>query len=341
MVDKESVMKRVFKPLFVLLIVIIALFVITEISGMSQIFLRWALNITILIWIINNLKILYLDVKENKKLKLWEFFLLILVVVGGLIIFFGFVYKVNADYGHGAITYNGEEKVVDIWESMYLSAVTFFSLGYGDYAPKGISMLFATLEVALAQLFVLIFIAVSITYRKDLLGFDNQKLNKPRNDISKKVPKMNKKGAIQIGAGALIIIGFVIFFAINAGLIRNPFEDYPAIIESNVDILELSYLERTNVNLVVHNPKSQQIMTYLIVEYDGDLLGSNTIKDSRDEYLTIGMRLLAEEKREFDISFNQAKRNIEEETEIKFILCEDKSCKNKPFDEKIIRLKLR
>jgi hypothetical protein len=50
---------------------------------------------------------------------------------------------------------------IDFWEGLYFSAITFFTLGYGDYIPKnGVSQFLASIEAMLGAFFVAAFIAV-------------------------------------------------------------------------------------------------------------------------------------------------------------------------------------
>ena len=63
-------------------------------------------------------------------------------------------------YSQGLVpTYGGNLPTSNFSDCLYFSAITFSSLGYGDFRPVGISRLFASLEVFIGLAFLGIAIA--------------------------------------------------------------------------------------------------------------------------------------------------------------------------------------
>ena len=82
-----------------------------------------------------------------------------------MIIIFGFTYYFNYVYKYGYIEDRNGDTNLDRREAIYYSGVTFFSLGYGDFAPLGVSREISVFEVFLAQVFIIGFIVIGISTR--------------------------------------------------------------------------------------------------------------------------------------------------------------------------------
>jgi len=80
----------------------------------------------------------------------WESFLYLLYIFATIMIGFGLIYFLMLQMGWPILLENGEffsGNVLDhLFTSIYFSAVTLFSLGYGDVAPVGIGRFVSIVE---------------------------------------------------------------------------------------------------------------------------------------------------------------------------------------------------
>ncbi|MBS3055889.1 MAG: two pore domain potassium channel family protein [Candidatus Aenigmarchaeota archaeon] len=89
-----------------------------------------------------------------------------------LIIFFGFLYNIFSYIpGNGLMGKSGLIKpgLEGIFDSIYFSAVTTSSLGYGDIAPMGLSRILIMFEVLLGLLFIGAFASKIISVKQDMM----------------------------------------------------------------------------------------------------------------------------------------------------------------------------
>jgi hypothetical protein len=84
-------------------------------------------------------------------------FLIVTIATSGfaIIAFFANAYEYFGEVLHGGITIKG------LGEHLYFSAVTFTTLGYGDYLPHGYAKLFAVLEALLGFAYFAFIVGVS------------------------------------------------------------------------------------------------------------------------------------------------------------------------------------
>ena len=110
--------------------------------------------------------------REEKKYLHWIFDMLLKFITGygekpqnilmwwfGIIFGYAFIYDVlNGIYNR--IAYNIASYNPNFFEALYFSIVTFTTLGFGDFAPKPLFQLFASLEALLGAIFMALFIFV-------------------------------------------------------------------------------------------------------------------------------------------------------------------------------------
>lgn len=95
----------------------------------------------------------------------------------GLIAFCGYGYFLLAEYAptHGPSIGDGTVWV-QLFNSIYFSAITATSVGYGDIQPHGISKLFASLQGMFSLFIFAIFVAKPVSERKDMALYQMYKL---------------------------------------------------------------------------------------------------------------------------------------------------------------------
>ena len=79
-----------------------------------------------------------------------------------LILLFGGTYYRNNDQ----FTFNGQPTYLELKDAIYFSAITFTTVGYGDFSPLGVNRIIAALEALLATIFNIAFIGYILTARK-------------------------------------------------------------------------------------------------------------------------------------------------------------------------------
>jgi len=87
----------------------------------------------------------------------WENFMFSLIGVLGVITSFAFVYHATG------LNISGNWSSVTFRDAWYFSAVTWTTLGYGDFSPVGDVRIFAVIEALLGYLFTAIIIGVFVT----------------------------------------------------------------------------------------------------------------------------------------------------------------------------------
>jgi len=96
-----------------------------------------------------------IGVIHKKKTNVIIFLLISCIAIIGIISSFGSGYMAFYRYDLGNIVESGEIVPINFRTSFYFSAVTFFSLGYGDLAPTMWAREMAISEVFIAQLFII------------------------------------------------------------------------------------------------------------------------------------------------------------------------------------------
>ena len=110
--------------------------------------------------------------REEKKYLHWIFDMLLKFITGygerpqnilmwwfGIIFGYAFIYDVFNGIYNG-IAYNIASYNPNFFEALYFSIVTFTTLGFGDFAPKPLFQLFASLEALFGAIFIALFIFV-------------------------------------------------------------------------------------------------------------------------------------------------------------------------------------
>ncbi len=97
-----------------------------------------------------SLRTLFMPTALQEKFISWESFLYLLYIFATIMIGFGLIYFLMLQMGWPILLENGEffsGNVLDhLFTSIYFSAVTLFSLGYGDVAPVGIGRFVSIVE---------------------------------------------------------------------------------------------------------------------------------------------------------------------------------------------------
>lgn len=93
--------------------------------------------------------------------------------VAGIIFFFAIAYNILAAFGSGYLTYGHcsdalavahrpLDSVTSITGYVYFSSITFFTVGYGDICPVGLSRLLAIVNAFAGQIFSTIIVALAL-----------------------------------------------------------------------------------------------------------------------------------------------------------------------------------
>lgn len=97
-----------------------------------------------------SLRTLFLPTALQEKFISWESFLYLLYTYTTVMIGFGLIYFLMLQMGWPILLENGEffsgNVLESLFTSIYFSAVTLFSLGYGDVAPVGLGRMVAIVE---------------------------------------------------------------------------------------------------------------------------------------------------------------------------------------------------
>jgi len=163
---------------FVILVVINAFFLANKnVPASLKIIVFLLLTIYILLFIITRIKInvtklLHHELKFNQILTAY------VVSVIFIVLLFSIVYWAMTIVGAGYLKYGScvDNKeftredmmrdpllVVDPMHYSYFSAMTFFSVGYGDICPMGLSKLIATINAIIGNAFTVLILAMAIT----------------------------------------------------------------------------------------------------------------------------------------------------------------------------------
>lgn len=110
------------------------------------------------LWLRNN--------KERKTYFSWENIVLLLLIYATVLIGFGLLYVMVWIGGHSVLQENG----VPVWgsfiamlkTSMYFSAITLLSVGYGDITPIGIGRWIAAIEAMLGYVMPYAFVVRTV-----------------------------------------------------------------------------------------------------------------------------------------------------------------------------------
>lgn len=175
--NNESPYKSVKSALLYGLLLAIVFYLITLNFKANPIYFRWGFIFLTLYILVNYFYCFYQDIEINHKMKLSVFIRGIILIIWGTILWFATIYITNSEFGIGIINYNGLEYVINFFEAIYYSSVTFFSLGYGDFAPTGLSRFFSILEVFIGQILIITFIGSAIG-NKEILFKEKKRRNK-------------------------------------------------------------------------------------------------------------------------------------------------------------------
>ncbi|WP_374724573.1 ion channel [Calidifontibacillus erzurumensis] len=97
-----------------------------------------------------------------------EYFVALIITYVILLIGFGFIYTFIEMAGYSIILESGQEIEPPFFHILgtcvYFSAVTLFSLGYGDIVPIGIGRWFAVVEALIGYLLPAAFVVRSVIY---------------------------------------------------------------------------------------------------------------------------------------------------------------------------------
>lgn len=70
---------------------------------------------------------------------------------------------VDTNEVNSSIIANDPLHVEELWHYPYFSAMTFFTVGYGDICPMGLSKLVAMLDASMGNAFTVLILAIAIT----------------------------------------------------------------------------------------------------------------------------------------------------------------------------------
>jgi hypothetical protein len=117
---------------------------------------------------------------DNQK-SLWKILSAYIISIIGIILLFAMFYKISFVTGTGYLTYsqcgdhfildnllNDSQAVTSNFGNIYFSAITFFSVGYGDICPMGVAKFLAIINTWLGHAYSVIILGMALAiYTKD------------------------------------------------------------------------------------------------------------------------------------------------------------------------------
>jgi potassium channel LctB len=169
-------------------LIITTFFTVIAVSVLSSInFLKTALLLVflyILYLILQTVSFVYESIKslldDNKK-SLGKILSAYMISIIGLILLFAMFYKISLMTGTGYLTYsqcsdklsmdsflNDDKIIFSTFGNIYFSAITFFSVGYGDICPMGVAKFLAIINSWLGHAYSVIILGMALAiYTKD------------------------------------------------------------------------------------------------------------------------------------------------------------------------------
>jgi potassium channel LctB len=126
--------------------------------------------IIIILCIVLSLRELFIPDKiKGKKMSIENFFILAIIYLT-VMISFGLIYFLVGSEVHPVLiegeysksTSNVEETIIELETALYFSAITLFSVGYGDIAPIGIGRVIAVIEALIGYTIPTAFVARTV-----------------------------------------------------------------------------------------------------------------------------------------------------------------------------------
>ncbi|PLR79717.1 transporter [Bacillus canaveralius] len=113
-----------------------------------------------------SLRTLFLPYKIKGKRVSFENFLFLILIYATIMIGFGLVFMLFELQGEPVLIEAGTRAAVDFWSrletSLYFSAMTLFSVGYGDVFPIGIGRMIAVIEALIGYTIPAAFVARAV-----------------------------------------------------------------------------------------------------------------------------------------------------------------------------------
>ena len=126
--------------------------------------------IIIILCIVLSLRELFIPDKiKGKKISVENFFILA-IIYATVMIGFGLIFYLLAAQGHQVLIEadhnHSETELGRVETSLYFSAITLFSVGYGDIAPVGIGRVLAVVEALVGYTIPTAFVARTVFDRR-------------------------------------------------------------------------------------------------------------------------------------------------------------------------------